>query len=341
MTFSFYTYTLHLPFPYSIINGKVVYGLSSGRQKMKSPPATGSGIEWSKNMTSKTDEITREYLNSILITPRYLDSDLPDLSVTLLGQPCRTPVMTAALSHLHNVCEDGMVEFAKGARDAGALHFVGMGEDNELERIIETGAKTVKIIKPHADDAEVFRRMEHAVSHGAVAVGMDIDHAISSNGQYDNVFGLPMRPKTTKQLREYVKMANVPFVVKGVLSARDAEKAVEAGASAIIVSHHHGIMDCMVPPLLVLPEIVRAVDHQLTIFVDCDIECGMDVFKALALGADAVGIGRALMDPLKQGSRGVTEKIAQINAELRTVMARTGAHTLKEIDPSVLRFRSF
>lgn len=292
-------------------------------------------------MTSKTDEITREYLNSILISPRYLDGDLPDLSVSLFGRTYQTPIMTAALSHLHNVCDDGMVEFAKGAKEAGALHFVGMGEDSELERIIDTGADTVKIIKPHENDDEVFRRIRHAVSHGAVAVGMDIDHAISHAGQYDNVFGLPMRPKTTEQLREYVKAAGVPFVVKGVLSAQDAEKAVEAGASAIIVSHHHGIMDCMVPPLMVLPEIVKAVDHQLTIFVDCGMENGMDVFKALALGADAVGVGRALMEPLKHGSRGVTEKIEQMNAELRTVMARTGARAIKEIDPSVLRFLNF
>lgn len=292
-------------------------------------------------MTPKTDEITREYLNSILITPRYLDGDLPDLSVTLFGRTYQTPVMTAALSHLHNICEDGMAEYAKGARDAGALHFVGMGEDDELEHILATGADTVKIIKPHEDDSEVFRRIEHAVSHGAVAVGMDIDHAISHNGQYDNVFGLPMHPKTTAQLREYVKYASVPFVVKGVLSASDTEKAVEAGAAAIIVSHHHGIMDCMVPPLLMLPEIVKAADGQLKIFVDCGIENGMDVFKALALGADAVGIGRALMEPLKEGARGVTERILQINRELSTVMARTGARSVKEIDASVLRFRNF
>ena len=292
-------------------------------------------------MTSKTDEITREYFNSMLITPRYLDAELPDTTIDIFGHKYDTPVMTAALSHLNNTCEDGMVEFAKGAKEVNALHFVGMGEDEELERIINTGASTVKIVKPHADDDEVFRKIEHAVSHGAVAVGMDIDHAISGNGEYDVVLGLPMKTKSTEQLASFVKAAKVPFIVKGVLSAQDAEKSVEAGAAAILVSHHHGIMDCMVPPLMILPEIVNAVDGQAKIIVDCGIENGMDVFKALALGADGVGIGRALMDPLKSGYKGVADRITAINNELKCVMARTGAKTIYEIDPSVIRYRSF
>ncbi len=292
-------------------------------------------------MTAKTDEITREYFDSILVTPRYLDSDLSDTSITMFGHTYRTPIMTAALSHLHDICEDAMVEFAKGARDAGAMHFYGMGENEELERVIATGADTVKIIKPHAEDKEVLRRIEHAVSHGAFAVGMDIDHAISWNGGYDTVLDLPMRPKTTAQLKEYISAAKVPFIVKGVLSTKDAEKCVEAGVSAIIVSHHHGIMNSMVPPLMMLPEIVKAVDGQLNVLVDCGFESGMDVFKALALGADGVGVGRALMGPLKDGARGVTARIEAMNRELITVMSRTGARTIQEIDPSVLRFRSF
>lgn len=292
-------------------------------------------------MTAKTDEITREYFNSMLITPRYLDCDIPDISIELWGRKYNTPVMTAALSHLHNVVPNGMVEFAKGAKEAGALHFMGMGEDKELEDIIATGADTVKIIKPHEDDNEVLRRIAHAEKSGAVAVGMDIDHAISYQGTYDNVFGLPMHPKTTEQLKEYVKATKLPFVVKGVLSPEDAYKCVDAGAAAVLVSHHHGIMDCMVPPLMVLPEIVKAVNGCAKVFVDCNFESGMDVFKALALGADAVGIGRNLMEPLKEGAAGVAKRIDVINHELMTVMARTGAENISEIDPAVIRFRKF
>ncbi len=191
------------------------------------------------------------------------------------------------------------------------------------------------------DDNIIFEKIKIATSNGAFAVGMDIDHAIAYNGTYDNVFGLPMRPKTTAQMAEYIKAAGIPFVVKGVLSASDAEKSVEAGAAAVLVSHHHGIMDCMTPPLMMLTERVEAVDGQAQMFVDCGIESGMDVFKCLALGADAVCVGRNLMDPLKNGSEGVADRINAINNELITVMARTGARSVKDIDPAVLRFRNF
>lgn len=292
--------------------------------------------------TKNTDEITRQYFDSILISTRYLDSDIPDISTNLFGRVFDTPVTTAALSHLHKICDNAMVEFAKGAKDAGALHFYGMGSDEELESIIESGASTVKIIKPHEDDDEIFRRIEHAKKAGAFALGMDIDHSISSDGGYDVCMGLKMHTKTSGQIAEYVKASgDTPFIVKGVLSIEDAVKSLEAGAAAIVISHHHGIMDYMTPPLMMLPEIAREVGGQMKIFVDCGIESGADVFKCLALGADAVSVGRALMDPLAKGSQGVTGKINSINSELKMIMARTGAKSIKEIDSSVLRFRQF
>lgn len=289
----------------------------------------------------KPDEITRDYFDSILVTTRYIDSDLPSTSMELFGETFDTPIMTAALSHLHKICDNAMCEFAIGAKNAGAVNFVGMTEDEELESILKTGARTVKIVKPHASDDEVFRKLEHAVKNGAFCVGMDIDHAYSWDGNYDVCMGLSMKPKSKAQLESFIKSVDVPFVVKGVLSAEDAEKCVDAGAKAVLVSHHHGMMDYMVPPLMVLPEIVRAVDGQAKIIVDCGIESGADVFKALALGADAVGVGRALMDPLKDGAKGVTDKINAMNAELKVFMARTGARNINEIDPEVLRFRHF
>ena len=71
---------------------------------------------------------------------------------------------------------------------------------------------------------------------------MDIDHAFNSEGGYDNVFGLPMKPKSTQELAEFVAAAKVPFIVKGVLSPEDAEKSVKAGAAGLVVSHHHGTL---------------------------------------------------------------------------------------------------
>lgn len=291
--------------------------------------------------SAKTDEITRDYFDSILVSTRYLDSDLPNTGMELFGEHFDTPIMTAALSHLHDICDGAMTEIAKGAKAAGAVHFVGMGEDDELDDITATGAKTVKIIKPHEKDEMVIDKIRRAEKAGVLALGMDIDHAIAWNGQYDVVLGLPMRPKTTAKLAEYIQATDKPFIVKGVLSPEDAYKCVEARAAGIIVSHHHALMDYMVPPLMILPEIVKAVDGKAKIFLDCGVERGADVYKALALGADAVCVGRALMGPLKGGADPVTEKIREMNRELSVFMARTGAKCLDEIDASALRFRKF
>ncbi len=292
-------------------------------------------------MSGDANKITREYFESVLLEARYLDSDLPDLTFELFGESFKTPVMTAALSHLHNICDNAMTEIAKGALDAGAVHWVGMGEPEEMEDIFATGAKTIRIIKPHADNKDVLWRIEHAQDNGAFAVGVDIDHAIAWNGEYDNVLDLPMRPKTTEDIKTFVKASKVPFIVKGVLSVTDALKCVEAGVSGIVVSHHHGILQYAIPPLKILPEIVKAVDGRMKIFIDCGFESGMDIYKALALGADAVCVGRNLMEPLKEGKAGVTRRINELNRELSTVMARTNVKDLKSFDSSVIHYKNW
>ncbi len=293
------------------------------------------------NYSSNPDTITRDYFDSLLLETRYIDSKIPDTGITLFGEHFDTPVMTAALSHLHNSANDGMAVYAKGAALSNALHWVGMGEDEELERVVATGAKSIKIIKPHADNREVFRKIEHAVSVGCIAVGMDTDHAFNSNGGYDDVFGLPMRPKSTEEIAEFVQAAKVPFIVKGVLSPRDAEKCAKAGCAGIVVSHHHGMVHYSVPPLMVLPDIISAVDKDMHVFIDCGIISGMDVYKCLALGASAVSVGRHLMPMLKNGPEAVSERINEMTAELAGIMARTGIKSLKDMDPYVIHRRNF
>ena len=290
--------------------------------------------------TSDSDAITRDYLDSLLLETRYIDSDVPSTRMELFGHEFDTPIMTAALSHLHNP-SDGMAVYGKGAALSNAVHWVGMGEDAELESVVATGAKSIKIIKPHADNREVFRKMEHAVKVGCIAVGMDTDHAFNSTGGYDDVFGLPMRPKTAGELEEFVQAAGVPFIVKGVTSPRDAEKCAKAGCAGIVVSHHHGMIQYSVPPLMVLPDIISAVGDSMPVFVDCGIVSGMDAYKCLALGAKAVSVGRHLMPLLKNGQEAVSARINEMTAELAAIMARTGVKSLDEMDPTVIHRRTF
>lgn len=287
---------------------------------------------------SDSNEITRKYFDSMVVETRYINSDLPSTDTNLFGRTFSTPIMTAALSHLYDVCPDGMTEFARGAKKAGAACFMGMGEDEDVEKMTATGADVIKIIKPHENNDVVFHKIEHAIANGVMAVGMDIDHSYTGDGHYDNVYGLPMKPKSLEEIKSFVEASSVPFVVKGVLSVQDALLSIEAGAKAIIVSHHHGIMPYSVPPLMVLPEILKATSGKITVLVDCGFESGMDVFKALALGADGVCIGRNLMNALKGGSDAMAARINEMNNELRSIMARTGSRSVKDIDPSVIHY---
>ena len=281
--------------------------------------------------------LTERYFEKILVETRYLDAVVPDTSVELFGKTFATPVMTAALSHIPGKDGDGMVQMAQGAAEVGALTWVGMTTLEQYGEIAQTGAPLVRIIKPYKDEREIFSRIEQAEEEGAVAVGMDIDHSFNKRGQPDSVLGMPMSPKTTKDIASYCKRTKLPFLLKGVLSAQDAQKCLDAGVGGILVSHHHGIMASAVPALLVLPEIVKTVQGKIPIFVDGSFENGMDVFKALALGADAVCVGRALMSPIQQqGAEGCRQTIQDITDELAAAMARTGSRDIKHIDPSLL-----
>lgn len=287
-----------------------------------------------------SNHITRAYFDALLIETRYLDAVVPDTTLELYGETFRTPIMTAALSHLDRIypeSRNGMVETAKGAYAAGAVMWAGMGDDAEMEAITATGARTIKIIKPYQQVRRVFEQIDHAERCGALAVGMDIDHSFGKNGQPDHVMGYDMRPVTTEDLREYVRATSLPFVVKGVLSVRDALKCAEVGAKGIVVSHHHGITDYAIPPLRALPAIVEALGGSFPIFVDCGIERGFDAFKALAMGAIAVSLGRAMIpDLVREGAEGVRKKIAAVTDELAGAMARTGSKDLGHIDPTIL-----
>lgn len=294
------------------------------------------------NYSSNSDTITRDFFDSLLLEPRYIDSDLPCTKLELYGRTFDTPVMTAALSHLGNTAENGMVIYAQAAAKCNAVHWVGMGEDKELEEITATGAATIKIIKPHADNKEVFRKIEHAKKAGCFAVGMDIDHAFNGNGGYDNVLGLPMKPKTTEELADFVQAAgDTPFIVKGVLSTKDAEKCLRAGCKGIQLSHHHGIINYAVPPLMMLPEILQVTRGEIPVFIDCGIGSGMDVYKCLALGATAVSVGRHLMPFLKEGADKTSDRIKEMTDELAATMARSGIRDLKSFDPTVIHQRTF
>lgn len=291
---------------------------------------------------SDANEITARYMDSILIEERFIDSVVADLSTTFLGEKFDMPVMTPAFSHLGNYEgreHNGLEEYSMAAKECNILNFCGMMENEMFEKIVKTGAKTVRIVKPYADNGKVRDQLAFAEEAGAFGVGMDIDHIFGENG-YDVVVGEEMAAQTTDMLRSYVESTRLPFVVKGVLSVDDALKCADIGAKAIIVSHHHGRLPYAIPPMMVLPEIKEALaDKDVEIIVDCGISSGADVYKALALGADAAAVGRSMLPSLeKEGTPGVAAFLKSVGNELRYIMSSTGFKNVEEIDDSALWF---
>ncbi|MBR4342494.1 MAG: alpha-hydroxy-acid oxidizing protein [Lachnospiraceae bacterium] len=291
---------------------------------------------------SDANEITAKYMDSILIQQRLIDSVKADISTVFLGEEFDSPVMTPAFSHLgkYNGRElTGLEEYSVAAKKCNILNFCGMMENDMFQKIIDTGAKTIRIVKPYADNGKVRDQLQFAEEAGAFGIGMDIDHIFGENG-YDVVIGEEMAAQTTDMLHSYVASTKLPFVIKGVLSVRDAVKCADIGAKAIIVSHHHGRLPYAVPPMKILPEIKENLKgRDVKIIVDCGIAGGADVYKALALGADAAAVGRSMLPSLeKEGAEGVEKFLKRIGNELRFIMSCTGFEKVNEIDDSALCF---
>ena len=140
-------------------------------------------------------------------------------------------------------------------------------------------------------------------------------------------------------MQQVAELAGRPFILKGIMTVNGAKKALEAGASGIVVSNHGGrVLDQCPATAEVLPAIADAVGGKMTILVDGGIRSGMDVFKALALGADAVLIGRPFVPMVYgDGAQGVATYIEKIGSELRDTMAMCGVHTLGEITRDCVR----
>ena len=285
---------------------------------------------------SDANEITARYMDSLLIKERLIDSVVADTSVELFGEKFSSPVMTPAFSHLKefNGRElTGLEEYSIAAKNLNILNFVGMMENDMFKRIIDTGAKTVRIVKPYADNEKVRDQMKFAEDLGAFGIGMDIDHIFGNDG-LDVVIGEQMAVQTSDMIRSYIESTKLPFIIKGVLSEEEAVKCADLGAKAIIVSHHHGRLPYAVPPMMVLPSIKKALEgRDVKIIVDCGIASGSDVYKCLALGADAAAVGRSMLPSLEEGGvEGVSKFIKGVNDELRFVMSCTGFSHVADID---------
>ena len=223
----------------------------------------------------------------------------------------------------------------------GILAFTGDGTNPDVMKGATTAIKNVgglgiPTIKPWNIDT-IKEKIELVKKSNAIAVAMDIDAA-----------GLPflknMNPpagaKSVDELKEIIKISNLPFIVKGVMTVKGALKAKEAGAYAIVVSNHGGrVLDQCPSTAEVLEDIVKAVGDSMKVFVDGGIRSGVDVFKALALGADGALICRTFVTALYGGEEaGVKSYIEKLASELEDTMAMCGAYSINEITRDMIRY---
>lgn len=266
-------------------------------------------------------------------------------NISLLGIDLALPVMIAPiggvpLNMTEAITEDEYCEaVCMGARQAGTLAFTGDSGaagiyDAGLHQLEKTKGIMVPTIKPRENHA-IIEYGKKAISAGAKILACDIDAAVLVNMR---LFGQPVETKTAADIAEIVEALQVPFIVKGITSGNEAIACAQAGAAAIVVSNHGGrILDGMCGTADVLKEIVDAAKGKIPIIVDGGIRSGEDVFKALALGADAVLIGRlAAIAAVGGGAEGVTLLLQRMQQELRDAMMMTGCATLKDIRRDVL-----
>ena len=269
-----------------------------------------------------------------------------DTSCRLFGEEMALPVFAAPLGalalHYGDKYDDlHYNEILVSACAAnGIAAFTGDGTD---PAVMESAAKVlgmpgnrgVPTIKPW-DMETVRQKLELVKGADPFAVAMDIDAAGLPILKNRNP---PAGSKTVEELRQIAGWAERPFILKGIMTVAGAKKALEAGAQGIVVSNHGGrVLDQCPSTAEVLPEIAAAVKGKLTILVDGAIRSGLDIFKALALGADGVLIGRPFVPMIYgAGAEGVQVLVEKLRAELEDAMVMCGAHSLAEIRPDMVR----
>ena len=267
----------------------------------------------------------------------------PDVSFEMFGRRFSSPIFAAPLGavdmHYGPKYNDQQYNaiLVKAAAAYGSMALTGDGVDPQIMLRSAEDMKAVDgvgcpIIKPWNKEA-VFAKLDVLNEAGIFCAGMDVDGA-----------GLPflkaMNPnagsKSVSEMKEIIDYAGLPFLIKGIMTPDGARKAVEAGASGIVVSNHGGRVQGGVPSTAeVLPAIAEAVRGQTTVLVDGGIRSGVDVFRALALGADGVLIGRPILTAIYgAGEEGYRIYMDKIVSELKSTMTMCGAASLKEIDRS-------
>ena len=304
------------------------------RNTVPGPGSKGLGVTFQRNY-QKWQEICVQ-MDTIC------ENRPADTSFDFFGLKLRLPVLAAPVGamkmHYGDKYDDATYNdlLVSACRKAGILACTGDGidagvMDGALRAIGHIGGCGVPTVKPWDRDT-VFQKLEAVRKADPVAIAMDIDGAGLPFLQHRTP---PAGSKTVAELREIIEFAQKPFILKGIMTVSGARKAMEAGAAGIVVSNHGGrVLDQCPATAEVLVDIVDALKGSgVKVLVDGGIRSGVDVFKALAIGADAVIICRPFVPMVYGGAEeGVKLYIEKIGAELSDTMAMCGAKDLASIN---------
>lgn len=300
----------------------------------------GSGQAFKNNYDS---------LSNIKLNMRVLHGmKKPDLTVEIFGETLSMPVLSAATGGVtYNMGgkmgeEEYINAILGGCRAAGTLGMAadGIGDPVDVfKRRMDVlkatyNGKGMVMIKPRIQE-EIIKRVRLMEEAGAVAFGVDVDSA----GRAARALpGQTVEPKTLAQLEELVKATRLPFIVKGVMTVEEAQRAVDAGAKGIVISNHGGrVLDYTPGVAEVLPAIADKLKGKVVIFVDGAVRRGADVLKLLALGADACLVGRPLIRGAHGGGQeGVALMLNAFKQQLTDGMVLTGTSSLRNVSSSII-----
>jgi len=298
----------------------------------------------------------RYALDAIAFRPRVLRNvDKADAATTAFGARRRLPVLLAPLGGMTVFHDAGALSSAAAAREFGCLMMLSSVTEPGVAQVAPVaGEQLIYQLYVHGDDRWVGERVEKAVAAGvqAFCLTVDVPHYGRRERSLLRRHQLPGRPFAGLRTGEEYAMrldwsvvanlkrglGKVPLIVKGIATADDATLALEHGVDAIYVSNHGGRqLDHGRGAMDILPEVVAAVRGKATIIVDGGFLRGTDVLKALAMGADLVGLGRLQALAVAAGGRdGLLRMLEIIEAEINVAMKLLGVSELADLDGGFL-----
>jgi isopentenyl diphosphate isomerase/L-lactate dehydrogenase-like FMN-dependent dehydrogenase len=303
--------------------------------------------------TETTLRRNRMALDEIAFRPRVLRNvSQVDTSVEVFGRKLRLPVVLAPVGALETFDPGGAASVARAAGRFGAAHMLSSVSDPGMEQVAQAAPEALRIYQLYVrgDDGFVEDHVSRAIASGNTAFCLTVDSAHYSRRERDlakrhvtvgrtRVSGRPFQMSLDWHTVKLIKdKYQIPLIIKGIATAEDAKIAIDHGVEWIYVSNHGGRqLDHGRGAMQILPEIVGAAAGRAKIMVDGSFCRGTDIVKAIAGGADLVGIGRLQCWALAAaGEAGVVRMLELLEDEVRRCLGLVGVNGFAELDKSYL-----